>query len=177
VIQFPPDLVPNHTQMIAMPIKPSAFASTPNGQTGLSLLLSDTSSGGQLELLFDAHSVKSIKPINCPPSTKVYTGEDSWKNLARAAVGTRAGVYGWADVFKFYDQVLRSGHLMFEIPSTHILWDTIDYKAEWLELSLAGNLGIWKIMEPPMILNSRSPRQYCNFSIKIKHFLRSPAWV
>jgi hypothetical protein len=150
-----------------MPAKPSAVAYPQKGLTVHSLQLSDVNAEGRLILIFKNYPVNRVQ----------LTGYDASDNGLPDNPQCNFEQAGYSRAWSFFDQDLQSGHLCFEIPPTHRLWNLTNYRAQWLTSSLNGLGGIWKIMAPPIILSEEQPKQYCDFNIEIKHFLRSPAWV
>jgi hypothetical protein len=124
-------------------------------------LLSNVASDGALELVFQ----------NYPTEGVIQSGFNS--GLSQENCIFRQ--LGWAGAWEFYVNVLRSGHLCFQIPPNHPLTKLIDYETIWNQLSL-NNLGrIWR-MDSFTNDNSNHIRQTTDFRIIISQELLTPEW-
>jgi hypothetical protein len=127
-----------------------------------SIRLSDLSINGSFELIFNSYPTKEVDILN----------KDTYLNLDKCNLKQ----LGWVGAYRFWNVDTKCGHLCFEIPDDHALWDIIDYPEIWKELSFGGLPSIWRI-KTFTNTNDRHIKQTVDFSITIENELRSNRWV
>jgi hypothetical protein len=127
-----------------------------------SLQLSNTTTGGSFDLLFQNYPVKPV--LNACKT-----------NSLSPTVGILDQA-GWVGAWNFYHLTTKEGHLCFTIDPTHRLWDIIDYSNEFKLYSLDGLDRVWRIDNLTMD-NTTNVKAICNFTMAISAELRTPAWA
>ena len=160
---FPISLVPNYVKITSLPKYQRAQMAAKNNFYKTSILLSNTSTGGSLDLIYKNYPTK---PITIP----------ALRPNAFTESATAINQIGWVGAWQFYHEQTKDGHLCFTIPPTHKLWDRTDYKVPFLQYSL-DNLGIiWRI-DNFTNDNADNIKQVTNFTISISAELRTPLWI
>ena len=155
---FPVNLQPTRIKIGAIPRIPRAEGYSRNPLYSNSIQLSNTPSGGILDLYFERY------PIN----PRIETTVNAMRTCSLVDVG------GWESAWNFY-RATRDGHLVFQISQSHPLWERLDFKALWDAHSLGGDPAkvVWKIIAAPEISFNDNLQMICDFTIRCRHFLRA----
>jgi hypothetical protein len=159
---FPTDLVPNYIKLNSMPKYRRAQMTAHDQFYRSSLQLSNTATGGALDLIFRSYPTRLID-IACKPNS-----------LTASTTSLRQ--IGWVGAWQFYHQTTQDGHLCFTIPTNHKMWDRIDYDAEFLQYSLNSANIIWRI-DNFTNDNQDHIKQTTDFTISLSAELRTPQWT
>jgi hypothetical protein len=162
MLSFPLDLIPSHVKLTSIPKYRRAQMTPHDAFFKSSLLLSNTTSGGTLDLIFKNYPTK---PVNLPCKPNNFgNNPDSLVQI------------GWVGAWQFYHEQTKDGHLCFTIPANHKIWQRIDYDVNFKAFSLDALNSIWRI-DTFTNDNSETPKQTTNFNIVISAEIRTPSWV
>lgn len=162
MISLPLNLVPNRVKILQLPATQRAEGLPQDGMVEASISLSDVATQGIFDLVFENYPVKAR--IVAEYGSSITPGTNCGLDQA-----------GWIGAWNFYRNSTKDGHLAFELPNAHPLWDRIEFDAQWLAYGLDGRPAIYRIIELPVL--SGEIQQRGNFNLRIRQSLRTPRHV